>query len=329
VTIFGHDVSDYQAGVDVSRLGARFIIAKTCQAAGGPYSTTRESSYATHKANATRGGKLFGSYIYLGNGVSAAANAALHASVEPDRSVPVMVDWERGSGDVPFLRAVVAELQKLGYTVNLTYAPQWYLNGAGGGGSLAGLPPLCSSKYPDYVPRSVQDSYAARLGSVWNGYGGNSVAVLQFTSAGRDSAYPGTDLDCLAFAGTDAELTALFSTTPTPAATAVTGDQDMPDRELKPSSNGSVTLTVPKNATELIISLGWTSMLVNKVGFFGPTPDKGLDQLQMFGPLQVDGGRPWRIPCADLVAAGALTCEVDYELAPVPGRDVTGTAGFR
>ena len=118
---------------------------------------------------------------------------------------------------------------------------------------------------------------------------------------------------------------------PTPAAAPKLQEIEMSERELRPSANGSITVLVPVDADELVISLGWTSMTVEKVGFFGPTPAKGVNQLwATTGAQRVDAGRPWRIPLADARAKGeVLTCEVDYVLAPVAGRDVTGTAGFR
>ncbi|WP_409186735.1 N-acetylmuramoyl-L-alanine amidase [Amycolatopsis sp. VS8301801F10] len=112
-------------------------------------------------------------------------------------------------------------------------------------------------------------------------------------------------------------------------------EDDMPDRELRPSANGSVTMTVPPDADELVIGVGWTSMTVTKVGFFGPTPGDRPDSNQLWatsGSQRVDAARPWRLK-AELASARAkgevLLCEVDYVLAPVVGRDVTGTAGFR
>jgi hypothetical protein len=104
--------------------------------------------------------------------------------------------------------------------------------------------------------------------------------------------------------------------------------EDMPDRELRPSANGSVTLTVPADATKLVISLGWTSLTVQKIGFFGPTPPTGTQPAQIWatsGSQRVDGGRPWILD----VPVGSVTCEVDYSFAAPAGRDVTGTAGFR
>ncbi|MFF4600543.1 lysozyme [Amycolatopsis sp. NPDC001319] len=311
--IFGHDVSDYQKGIDVSRLAARFIIAKSCQGAGSEYGTSKASTYATHKANARKGGKLFGAYVYLGNGITPAANAALHASVEPDRTIPVMLDWEKGSGNVAFLRACVDAFQAAGYHVFLTYAPKWYLTGDGGGGSLAGLPPLCSSRYPDYVTRSVAAAYAARTSSAWEGYGGNTVAVLQFTSSGRDAAYPNVNLDCLAFNGTDAELAALFGAAggSTGGGTPAPADQEDNPVQLEPG-NKSTSISC-KGAKELVISVAYDSLKIHQCVFFGAYGKAGDNNLlKEVAPSNgvVTDHYPWVVP----VPAGALSCSLWWEL---------------
>jgi lysozyme len=206
----GVDASHHQEDIDVGRLPVDFVIARTAQAAGGKYGTTRDRAYAKHKANAQRAGKLFCSYLYLGNAVSPAANAALHASIEPDRSVPMMVDWEDGSGDGAFLRAVVAELGKLDYQVRLTYAPRWYWQKVGSP-SLAGLPPLVSSRYPDRNPGDFDTQYRKIPANFWDGYGGNTVAVVQISANGRLQPYPGTDLDLNAYRGTRDQFAALLN----------------------------------------------------------------------------------------------------------------------
>jgi hypothetical protein len=340
--ILGHDVSHHQAGVDVSRLAGRFIIARTAQAKGGQYSTTRDGMYATHKANARRGGKIFGSYFYLGNGLSAADNAALHASIEPDRGITVMLDWEAGSGNVAFLRACRDEFVRLGYTINLTYAPQWYLNGAGGGGSLAGLPPLCSSKYASTVPGTIAAKLAQVSASYWAGYGGNSVAVLQFSSVGRDAAYPGTNLDCLAFGGTDAQLAALFSTRSTPAVPAAPTTAQEAKVAYFEDTQGklkNITLGVPTasrgKTRGLVIGQGWVSSYWVSVKFSGPTLAKGPNIVKVVffdngsGPFEVAAGRSWEID----VPTDAVTAEVEYRMT-VPAlingvaRDVVGSIEF-
>lgn len=201
----GVDVSHHQSDIDVGSLPVRFVIARTAQAKGGQYGTTIDRFYSQHKANALRAGKMFSSYLYLGNGLSAADNAALHAACEPDRKVPLMVDWEQGSGNGSFLRSCVRELQRAGYGVWGTYAPRWYW-ASQGSPDLSGLPPLVSSRYPDNQPGGFDREYLGTPESYWLGYGGNTVRMLQFSSVVRFSQYPGRDIDGDAFIGTDADL---------------------------------------------------------------------------------------------------------------------------
>lgn len=223
--IFGHDVSHHQPGIDVGRLAGQFIVARTGQAPGPyrdskgnlkRYGRTVDTMYKAHKSNAARGGKLFSSYFYLGSDYTPDQNAAMHAELEPDRGVPVMLDWEKGSGNVAFFRSCVDAFRRAGYgRVWGSYAPKWYLDEVGGG-SLAGLPKLVASKYATMTPGSVSSRFALSSESGWNGYGGNEVLLYQFSSVGRDPAYPGTDLDCLAFRGTIDQLRAIFYGSPAP-----------------------------------------------------------------------------------------------------------------
>lgn len=316
--IFGHDVSHHQDSIDVGRLAGRFIIARTAQAKGGKYAqNTIDRMYPTHKANAQRAGKHFASYFYLGDGLSAAANAALHASIEPDRTIPVMLDWEEGSGNVAFLRACTAAFTALGYRVILTYAPSWYLTGAGGGGSLAGLPPLVSSKYPDMAPGDVVSEYRDESESSWNGYGGNTVAILQFTSTGRDAAYPGIDLDTLAFKGTEAQLTSLFGSSgggATPARPTIKEDDPV---QVPAGTNEHFSDLVPAGATQLFFATGYNDALtIHQFDFWGAT-DNAKDPKGTgngvgggFGTIKIDPNRPG--PLGVKIPAGAVMYNFRY-----------------
>jgi hypothetical protein len=209
---FGLDVSHHQTGVDVGKLkaaGAEFIIARTAQAKGGKYGTTIDRYYAEHKANALRAGQLFSSYFYVGNGITPEANVALHASVEPDRKVPVMLDVEEGSGNIAFYRQVLAAFRAAGYYVWGSYIPRWYWQ-AQGSEDLRNLPPLVSSRYADMVQGSIASEYASTPESYWANYGNNVVALLQFTSSGRINPYPNVNLDLNAFRGTRDQVAQLF-----------------------------------------------------------------------------------------------------------------------
>lgn len=106
--------------------------------------------------------------------------------------------------------------------------------------------------------------------------------------------------------------------------TALMEDDDM---ILEPAPNGrSKTGVVPTGSVELVISLGWMSMRVDSVAFFGASPATGVAQLWRTGNAQVvDAARPWRIKVPD----GALTAEVNYVLPAHPGIEVHGVAAFR
>lgn len=222
--LFGVDCSHHQEGFNVGALrphGIEFIIARTAQAAGNKldgktYGTVKDRYYATHKRNALAAGQLFSSYFYVGDRLAPEANVELHASVEPDRSIPVMLDWEDGSGGGNFLRLVTAAFVAAGYHVWGVYAPNWYWK-AKGQPSLDGLPPLINSKYANMVPEPLATKYANTSESGWDSYGGNTVHMLQFTSTGRVGGYP-VNLDLDAFKGTRAELEAWWydSAIPTP-----------------------------------------------------------------------------------------------------------------
>jgi hypothetical protein len=201
----GHDVSHHQDDIDVGRLSCEFVVARTFQGKGGKYGTTIDGFYRQHKANALRAGMLFSSYAYLGNGISPAENVRLHLSQEPDKNVPVMLDWEEGSGDGPFLKACEDEFTRQGLFVWGKYAPNWYYQKVGHP-SLAYGSPLVGSRYKDYLPGTWVSEYQGTPDSYWAAYGGNIVRMLQFSSVVRDTAYPSRNLDGLAFRGTRAEL---------------------------------------------------------------------------------------------------------------------------
>lgn len=225
----GSDVSHHQEGLDVSLFrqdGIDYIVARTAQARGGKYGTTIDRAYRKHKANTAKGGMLFSSYFYLGNGLTPQQNVELHASVEPDRSVPLMLDWENGSGNTAFLHATNAAFKAAGYYVWGTYAPRWYWQAQGG--TLAGLPPLVSSRYADNAPGNWDAEYRSTPESYWAGYGGNTVGMLQFTSSGRVRAYPTRSLDLLAYKGSRSQLANWWNPgTPLPKPKPTEGEGDV------------------------------------------------------------------------------------------------------
>lgn len=105
------------------------------------------------------------------------------------------------------MREMVAALRAAGWRVPLLYLPRWYWQQIGSP-SLAGLPPLWSSRYPDMVQGSIADEWADVPDSYWAGYGGLSVEVLQFTSSARIAGH--APIDANAYRGTAAQLAALL-----------------------------------------------------------------------------------------------------------------------
>lgn len=112
-------------------------------------------------------------------------------------------------------------------------------------------------------------------------------------------------------------------------------DDDMPDRELKPTTgkDACVTSVVPRTATHAVVSLGWVQMQVKKLAFFSHTPEKGLTQTQVWPPADkpnavfpIDPARSWEIA---IPAGDQVTVELTYSMPVDPAHDTTGVLGFR
>ena len=204
-TTFGIDISHHQGAFDLARAareGIAFVFLKATEGGG-----LVDARFAENLANARRSGLLVAAYHYQRAGVSAAEQVAHIGRVVP-KHVPVIPDVESGGGGVALIRDVVARLRAAGYRVPLLYLPRWYWQQLGSP-SLAGLPPLWSSRYPDNLPGTIPDEWVDVPAHYWEGYGGLPVAVLQFTSsasvAGREP------IDANAFRGTRAQLAALIN----------------------------------------------------------------------------------------------------------------------
>ncbi len=149
-------------------------------------------------------------YHYVRSNASAGAQVAKVASVVP-KNVPVIPDVEENSGTIGLTREFVAKLRAAGFVVPLLYLPQWYWKKIGSP-SLAGLPPLWSSRYPDNIAGTIGDEFADVPASHWQGYGGLPVALLQFTSSAIGS-WKGK-VDANAYRGTRAQLASLLAGKP-------------------------------------------------------------------------------------------------------------------
>lgn len=206
MVILGVDVSHHQDGrPDLVRAraedGVEFCFIKATEG-----SSFVDGDFASNLARARAAGLLVAAYHYVRSNASAQAQVANVRRVVP-LDVPVIPDVETGSGGVSLLRELVDRLRAAGHRVPLTYLPRWYWSQLGSP-SLAGLPPLWSSRYPDNVINDINVEWGMTPSSYWNGYGGLEVAVLQFTSSARVAGYQPVDGN--AFRGTRAQLAELL-----------------------------------------------------------------------------------------------------------------------
>ena len=328
MTLFGIDVSHHQGAFDVERAareGIDFFIFKATEG-----STFIDSRFAENWRKAERTGKPYAAYHYQRGGVSAAAQVAHISRVVP-RGVPVIPDVERGSGTVALTRDLVARLRDAGYTVPLLYLPRWYWQELGSP-SLAGLPPLWSSRYPDNRVGDIKDEYADVPAHYWNGYGGLPVAVLQFTSSARVAGR--APIDGNAYRGTLAQLRTLLTGTPaaggggSAAPSTPTDQEDTLMPVPLPTGTRAISFQIPPGTDKIAINCPHGKLVVKTLFFVGNgypaghEPD-GLPKfdLRREAVPNNDTGyvihrlRPWRVD----VPKGATNGAIYYEY-PVPDR---------
>ena len=165
-----------------------------------------DPDFAANLAEARAAGQIVAAYWYQRSTATAAGHVAKIRATVP-AGVPVVMDVEANSGNVALTRDIVGRLNVAGVRTPLLYIPRWYWQQIGSP-SLAGLPPLWSSRYPNNVVGALADEWAEVPASYWDGYGGLSVALLQFTSSARIAGY--APLDASAYRGTRDQLAALF-----------------------------------------------------------------------------------------------------------------------
>lgn len=249
MTVFGIDISHHQGSFDVERAareGIDFFIFKATEGSGFV-----DKRFKENLAKARRTGKPFAAYHYQRQGISAAAQVTHIRRVVP-KDVPIILDVEANSGHVSLTRDIINRLHRIGYTSPLLYLPRWYWQQIGSP-SLAGLPPLWSSRYPDNRIGDLRDEYADVPAHFWDGYGGLRVAVLQFTSSARVAGR--SPIDGNAYRGTLNELRALFGATGGGGAAGGKGDDmeltDPFDEKIitkMPGTYGHTILNVKQNA---------------------------------------------------------------------------------
>jgi GH25 family lysozyme M1 (1,4-beta-N-acetylmuramidase) len=203
--LFGVDLHpSFQAGISIPQVrneGFDFIICKLSQ---GTQADAYAGSIGWLQQAKSLGLYAMG-YHYLSNG-NPHGQAQAFVGALNRAGVPGCIDAEDGSGNIDNIRTFYNECLRLGAHIAFLYLPRWYWEKIGRP-SLAGLPPLWSSHYPDMVVGTPQENFSRISPSYWDGYGGLSVGILQFSSTARVA---GHTVDCNAFRGTRGELAALL-----------------------------------------------------------------------------------------------------------------------
>lgn len=188
VAHLGIDISDHNAGLDIPTDGSvEFVIARASLA-----ETNQDASYHNFRSQCEEMSIPFAAYHFVYPplpGSTYREQADNFREVEPDRSIPVMLDVEPDNDVRPSMRdamGVADELRADGYHVPLLYLPHWYWDGYLKRPGLSTTFDLVSSDYgANTANQSLDQRYAARAGdrgSGWTGYGGLSIAIWQFTS---------------------------------------------------------------------------------------------------------------------------------------------------
>jgi hypothetical protein len=193
--LFGVDVSNHQTSFNFT--GWDFAFLKASEG-----STFKDRMFHTHLANARKAGAVVAAYHYQRTNPAEEQVANIESMVPKD--VPVIIDVEDGSGSPELTREIIRGLRERGYRIGPLYLPRWYWQKIGKP-SLHDLPRLWASWYPDYVSRPREEGIAEVPTSAWEPYGGNQVAVMQFTSTPFDQNW---------FAGTKAQLLSLLESAP-------------------------------------------------------------------------------------------------------------------
>jgi GH25 family lysozyme M1 (1,4-beta-N-acetylmuramidase) len=237
---FGLDISHHQdknlSLAAARRDGCEFVVIKA-----GEGNSFVDPDFASNLAEARAAGMIALAYWYQRSSANAAQHVTKIAQVVP-RDVPIIPDVEANSGGVGLTRDLVAQLRSAGYRVPLLYLPLWYWRDHLGSPSLAGLPPLWSSRYPDNVVGLLAAEWAAVPASYWNGYGGLDVALLQFTSSARIAGYQ--PLDASAFRGSRDQLAAFLGGS-APQEVDMDQNQDQLLREIHVELTGSAAPIYP------------------------------------------------------------------------------------
>lgn len=203
MTVFIADIASYQQGLNLAALRPDCVGVEIKCTQGAGYV---DPDYAEWLAEAKSAALVTVAYHYV-NGDAPAAQAANLADHIGDKSLPVMLDIELGSGNLPHVWEVADAMVSAGLRPKLLYFPEWYWQEVGspplGDALTARGMLLISAHYPSSAAGSPPTLYPGDASPLWGGYGGAQVSFLQFTDAALEG---GQKVDMNAYRGTDTQL---------------------------------------------------------------------------------------------------------------------------
>jgi len=218
VTIFGPDIANFQAGMDLAQVKAEGFDFVFCKVSEGNY--FQDQTWPGFRDAARANGLLLAGYHYVRGDNTPDSQADTFVQQLGDKSIPAMLDFEANGGNIDNFWAVLNAIQARGVHVALSYIPHWYWQ-------QIGSPDIST------VPGLIQSSYVGGSGFAsalypgdqagnWAGFGGRSVDILQFTDK---ASIAGHAVDCNAFCGTRDQLAALLGGTNPTQGVDVTPDE--------------------------------------------------------------------------------------------------------
>lgn len=215
MTVFGIDVSSYQAGLNISQVAAEGFSWVAAKVSEGSY--FQDPTWAANQSAAAQAGLQIIGYHYA-NASDTPASQVQNWQANGGPNV-CMIDFEDNSGNINDYWALVNTFNAAGVTVALSYIPQWYWSQIGSP-DLSGVPGLIASAYPastaEYAT-SIYASVGADSGEGWASYGGANPVIWQFTDR---ATVAGMSVDADAFRGSAEDLSALLQ-----------GDDMTPDQD--------------------------------------------------------------------------------------------------
>lgn len=248
----------FQAGLSIDKVAAEGFAGLAVKASQGT-SSLWAAGAKTWLDRADVLGLVTWCYHYVDTS-SIAAQAQTVKTASHGR--PVMMDFEANSGTVANLRSLIAACQRIGVRVPLAYVPRWYFQQLGSP-SLAGLPPIVSSRYLT-ATGTASAIYSQVPASFWDSYGDGVTTVLQFSDR---ATVAGKQVDVNAFRGTKDQLRALVYGTSAPATKPrLAGTEYVmepitvapwTDSLGKVHNSGRVKRTLPVGSKSAVIAAAW------------------------------------------------------------------------